>query len=137
MSSPSAQTSPGKQLELWDLWYPFAGATGVPFARGRVDPTNVMFVHSAPEALTVEVRSDGGTLIAHGKDLLRTTNENVPMTRLTRSGEKITRQDLWIDDTAYGKPVILAGGDVGIVKSWWHAPDHSEWRWMIELYNHR
>ena len=82
----------------------------------------------------VEVRSEDGTMLARGQDLLRTTKENVPMTRLTRLGEKITRLDLWIDDSAYGKPVMLAGGDVGLVTSWWHAPDHSEWRWTIELY---
>lgn len=126
-----------KQLELWDLWYPFAAATGVSFARGRVDPTYVLYVHSAPDTLTVEVRSEDGKLLASGKDLGRTTQESAPMTKLTRVGDKISREDLWLDDTAIGKPVILAGGEVGILKSWWYAPDHSEWRWTIELYNHR
>ncbi len=126
-----------KQLEIWDLWYPFAAATGIAFARGRVDPTDVMYVHSAPEALTAEVRSDDGKLLARGHDLLRTTKESVPMTKLTRVGDKITREDLWIDDSAIGKPVILPGGEVGILKSWWNAPDHSEWRWTVEFYNHR
>jgi hypothetical protein len=32
--------------------------------------------------------------------------------------------------------VILPGGEAGILKSWWHADDHSEWRWQIEFYNH-
>lgn len=126
-----------KQLELWDLWYPFAAATGLAFARGRLDPTEVMYVHSAPEALTIDVHSDDGKLLARGQDLLRTTKEGVPMTKLTRAREKIVREDLWIDDSAIGKPVIFPGGEVGIIKSWWHAPDHSEWRWTVELYNHR
>lgn len=125
------------QLELWDLWYPFAAATGVSFARGRVDPTDVMFVHSAPDTLTVEVRSDDGKLLASGKDLERTTQESVPMTKLTRVDDKISRTDLWLDNDAIGNPVILAGGEVGILKSWWHAPDLSEWRWTVEFYNHR
>ena len=34
----------GKELELWDLWYPYAAATGVAFARGRLDPTDVLYV---------------------------------------------------------------------------------------------
>ncbi len=128
---------PLKQLQIWDLWYPFAAATGMPFARGRLDPTVVMYIHSAPEALTVEVRSDDGRLLARGQDLLRTTREGVPMTKLTRVGNKIAREDLWLDDAAIGKPVILPGGEVGLIKSWWHAPDHSEWRWTVEFYNRR
>ena len=28
-------------METWDLWYPGAAATGLPFARGRLDPTDV------------------------------------------------------------------------------------------------
>lgn len=127
----------GRQLELWDLWYPFAGATGVSFARGRLEKTDVLYVHAAPEALTVEVRADNGRLLARGKDLMRTLKTNSPMMRLKRVGNKIVRHDLWLTDEAIGKPVILAGGEVGIIKSWWHAPDHSEWRWQVEFYNRR
>ncbi len=126
-----------KQIEIWDLWYPSAAATGMPFARGRLNATDVLYVHSAPESLTIEVRSDDGRLLARGKDLPCTTQEGVPMTKLTLVGDKIVREDLWLDDTAIGKPVILPGGEVGILKSWWHAPDHSEWRWQVEFYNHR
>ncbi len=64
-----------KQLEIWDLWYPFPAATGMPFARSRIDHTDTIYVHSAPEALTVEVRSDDGKLLARGQDLPRTTRE--------------------------------------------------------------
>jgi hypothetical protein len=31
--------------------------------------------------------------------------------------------------------VILPGGEAGILTSWWHAPDHSQWRWQLELSN--
>ncbi len=84
----------------------------------------------------MEVRSDDGNLLARGQDLPRTTQESVPMTKLTRMGDKIFREDAWLDDAAIGKPVILPGGEAGI-KSWWHAPDHIEWRWTVEFYNHR
>jgi hypothetical protein len=126
-----------KQLELWDVWYPFAAATGVAFARGRVDPTDLMWIHSAPEAITVEVRSDDGQLLARGQDLKRTTDASLPMTYLTRVGDKIVREDKWPNEAAIGEPVLLPGGEVGILKSWWHASDHSEWRWVVEFYNHR
>jgi hypothetical protein len=128
---------PDKQLELWDVWYPFAAATGIAFARGRVDPTNVMWLHSAPEAITVEIRSDDGQLLARGKDLKRSTNEGLPMTKLTRVGDQVIREDQWPNEKAIGQAALLPGGEVGMLKSWWHASDHSEWRWQIELYNHR
>lgn len=124
-------------LELWDVWYPFAGATGVPFARGRLDPTDEMWIHSAPDAITIEVRADDGRLLARGQDLMRTSQAGMPMTHLQRIGDKIVRQDVWPDENAVGKTVLLPGGEVGIIKAWWHAPDHSEWRWLVEFYNHR
>lgn len=126
-----------KELELWDLWYPYAAATGVSFARGRLDPTDVLYVHAAPEALTVEVRSDDGRLLARGQDLERTTDEGVPITQLKRVGDQVVRKDLWLTPAELESPVILPGGEVGIIKSWWNAPDHSEWRWLVEFYNHR
>ncbi|MGH2534880.1 MAG: hypothetical protein ACRDJW_21680 [Thermomicrobiales bacterium] len=49
----------------------------------------------------------------------------------------ITRADLWPDESDVGQPVILPGGEIGILLSWWNAADGSEWRWRIELYNHR
>jgi len=36
---------PESETVLWDLWHPDAGATGVPFARGRLNPTDVLWVH--------------------------------------------------------------------------------------------
>ena len=54
---------------------------------------------------------------------------------LRRSGAHIEREDLWPSEAHLGLPVLLHGGEVGILKAWWHAPDHREWRWQIELYN--
>lgn len=121
--------------EIWDLWYPSAGAQGMSFARGRLDATDVMLVHAAPETLRVEVRDDDGNLLARG-DGLKATDAR-PMTRLTRDGSGIARVDLWPEDQDIGRPVILPGGEVGILIAWWNAEDGSEWRWSIELYNHR
>ena len=39
--------------EEWNLWYPKAAATGLPFARGRVAGTDVLLVHAAPPVLTI------------------------------------------------------------------------------------
>ena len=123
------------QLQLWDLWYPKAAATGVPFARGRLDATEILWVHAAPPVLTIEVRSENGERVAYAKDLPQT--EDRPMARLTIEGENISREDLWPTESDIGQLVILPGGEVGTLISWWNAEDGSEWRWQVEFYNHR
>ena len=121
--------------QVWDLWVPDVAAQGISFARGRLDATDVLLVHAAGAALNVEVRDDGGTVLARGTNLTRTAN--TPMARLRRTGETMTREDIWPTEAEYGRPVIVAGGEVGILRAWWNAPDESEWRWSLELYNHR
>lgn len=123
------------QQEIWDLWFPNAAAQGLPFARGRLDHTDVLLVHAAPDTLRVEVRHDDGTLLAAGDQLSRTADR--PMTRLRRAGSGVTREDLWPDVQDIGRPVLLPGGEVGVLQSWWNAPDGQEWRWQVEFYNHR
>src|SRR5438874_908415 len=123
------------QRQIWDLWVPEVAAQGLSFARGRLDATDVLFVHAAGEALNVEVRSDDGSLIARGTHLKRTAN--TPMARLRRQGDTITREDTWPTEGDYGLPVILAGGEVGILQRWWNDPGQQEWRWNLEFYNHR
>jgi hypothetical protein len=80
------------KLQIWDLWYPQAGATGIAFARGRLDATDVLWVHAPPPMLTVEVRSEDGKPLAYAQDLAQTADR--PMARLTVQGELITREDL-------------------------------------------
>lgn len=123
------------ELQIWDLWYPQAGATGVPFARGRLDATSVLWVHAAPPMLTVEVRSDSGQRIAYARDLPQTADR--PMTRLSLNADRITREDRWPTQSDLEELVILPGGEVGQLVKWWNAEDGSEWRWQIEFYNHR
>ncbi len=121
--------------EDWDLWYPKAAATGLPFARGRIDGSPVMLVHAAPPVLTATVRGADGQVLAEGKDLPAT--DDTPIARLTRRDNQIEREDIWPTDADLGRLVILPGGEVGTLIQWWNADDHSEWRWQIELYNHR
>ncbi|MBK9925054.1 MAG: hypothetical protein IPP66_07150 [Anaerolineales bacterium] len=124
-----------KHLQLWDLWYPQAGATGISFARGRLAATNTLIVHAPPSSLTVEIRSDKGRRLAYGQDLAQTTDR--PMTVLIRRGNRITRQDRWPIKKDIGRLVLLPGGEVGVLIQWWNAEDGSEWRWQVEFYNHR
>jgi LPS sulfotransferase NodH len=126
--------SPNQQ-HLWDLWIADVGATGISFARGRLDPTDTIIVHAAPEKLNVEVRNSDGTVVARGENLIRTAD--TPMARLRIAGNNITREDLWPNGSDYGVPVIVAGGEVGTLRSWWNDGQHQEWRWSLEFYNHR
>lgn len=127
--------NPQSEIQVWDLWYPEAAATGIAFARGRLDTTRVLLVHAPPPMLTVEVRSDGGQRLAYAKDLAQTAER--PIARLIIQGEGITREDLWPTESDIGQLIILPGGEVGKLISWWNAEDGSEWRWQVEFYNHR
>ena len=122
-------------LQIWDLWYPQAGATGISFARGRLDETKVLLVHAPPSMLTVEVRSEQGQRLAFAENLPFTADR--PIARLIIQGENITREDLWPTENDIGQTIILPGGEVGKLASWWNAEDGSEWRWQVEFYNHR
>jgi hypothetical protein len=121
--------------EEWDLWYPKAAATGLPFARGRIAGTSVLLVHAAPPVLTVTVRDGAGRVVATGIDLEATGD--TPIARLTRRGDQVERADIWPGADDIDRLVLLPGGEAGTLKQWWHADDRSEWRWQIELYNHR
>lgn len=125
-----------KGTQTWDLWFPEAAATGLPFARGRIDATDVLWVHAAPDVLAVTVRDGDGLPIATGEGLRR-HGEKFPTTRLRRSGETIAREDRFPDESDLGSLIILPGGEVGTLTSWWNAPDGSEWRWHVEFYNHK
>jgi len=122
-------------LQLWDLWYPQAGSTGLSFARGRLAATETLLVHAPPPVLTVEIRSEQGRRLAFSQDLPQTADR--PMARLTRRGDRVVRQDLWPTQEDIGQLVLLPGGEVGILMQWWNAEDGSEWRWQVEFYNHR
>jgi hypothetical protein len=123
--------------ELWDLWIPNVGATGLSFARSRVDPAvaaDRVLVHAAPPVLEVTVRGEDGAVHAEGRDLKR--GEPGPMSFLVRSGDRVTLEDGWPTESDLGRLVILPGGEAGILRAWWHAEDHSSWRWQVEFSNH-
>jgi hypothetical protein len=125
-------------IEQWDLWFPDAGATGLSFARCRVEAAAAgdrLLVHAAPPHLEVTVRDEHGTVVAQGRDLQRRAPG--PMSLLIRDGSTIELEDRWPAQEDLGRLVILPGGEAGVLVSWWHADDHSEWRWRLELSNHR
>jgi hypothetical protein len=122
-------------LQTWDIWYPGGGATGLPFARGRMDATDVLWVHSAPKKLDVTVRNQDGSTLARG--LVSREGGYLPMTRLSLTDGQIVREDRWPTDDDLGALVILPGGEVGELVAWWNAEDGSAWRWRVEFSNSR
>lgn len=124
-------------LEIWDLWMPGPGATGLPFARCRINAREAgdrLLVHAAPSVLNVTVTNLQGEVLAAGLQLKR--GQPGPMSYLRRQGRAISLEDGWPGPQDIGRVVLLPGGEAGILKTWWHAPDHSEWRWQVEFYNH-
>ncbi|MEO8457818.1 MAG: hypothetical protein ABI559_08405 [Chloroflexota bacterium] len=124
-----------KTQHYWEVWYPRAGATGLLVARGQIDPTERIILHAAPEFVTVEVYDNARHTIARGEDLPRTAD--TPMCLLRIEHAAVMREDIWPSESHLGSIVLLAGGEAGVLKSWWNAGDRSEWRWQLELYNSR
>lgn len=58
------------------------------------------------------------------------------MTFLVRDGHEVRLEDGWPTDDDLGLLVFLPGGETGVLRQWWHAEDHSEWRWQVEFANH-
>jgi hypothetical protein len=123
-------------LHTWELWYPGAGATGLPVARARIDPIDVVWAHALPRKVSVTVRQGDDRAVARGEGLPR-EGGYLPMTRLVLEGEAITREDRWPTDADLGSVVILPGGEAGILTAWWNAEDGSAWRWSLEFSNRR
>jgi hypothetical protein len=123
-------------IEIWDLWFPGPGATGLPFARSRIsgkDAGDRLLVHAAPAKLQVTVRDPTGKVIATGDGLER--HQPGPMSFLNRRGSTITLEDGWPTEADIGRVVLMPGGEAGILKTWWSADDRKEWRWQVEFYN--
>jgi len=118
---------------VWELRNPDGGALGLEFARGTSAPTDVLLVHAAPSRLNVEVRTWEGQLVAVGRNLRH--EEVAPMSKLTISGDKVARENVWPTEDDVGQPVILPGGEVGILMAWWNDDVGQEWRWSVEFAN--
>jgi hypothetical protein len=118
---------------VWRVRNPDGASMGLEFATGKSAPTDRMLGHSLPERVNVEVRDEEGKLIAKGDDLAHSSV--TPMSRLTLRGGEIQRENVWPGQDDIDSPVILPGGEVGILKQWWNAEDEKEWRWVVEFHN--
>ncbi len=93
-----------------------------------------VLIHAAPGKAKIEIIDSDDRVVARA-DLERAGEYN-PMTLIELDGATLRRSEVWPTGDMYGLPVLLAGGEVGILQDWQHARDHSWWRWSVEFSNH-
>lgn len=120
-------------VHLWAIRNPDGGATGLEVARARIDPHDDVLAHALPERVDIEVTDAEGVMVARGRGLPGIVRS--PIARLSIREGTVQRENVWPDASDLGKPVILPGGEAGILTTWWHAEDRSAWRWTLELSN--
>ena len=120
---------------VWEIRSPEGGAKGLEFARAEMaDIFRTVLVHAAPSSMQIVVTADD-VVVARAEDL-RDDTRSTPMCRLRMEGMAITRENVWPVAGDVGLPVILPGGEVGILLEWSNAEDGSEWTWRVEFHNH-
>ena len=119
---------------IWEIRNPDGAAMGLEFAVGRSGAHAVMLAHALPERADITVRDDEGRLVASARDLRG--DAPTPIARLRIDDGTLSRENIWPGESDLGTPVILPGGEIGILTAWWNADDHQSWRWSIELSNH-
>lgn len=120
---------------MWDLRSRDGAMNGLEFARcTTAGGLTRVLVHAAPAQLSVEVRTVDGELVARA-DADR-DGDYSPMTLLALRDGDVDREEVWPAPEHDGLPVLLAGGEAGVLRGWRHAEDHSWWRWSVEFSNH-
>lgn len=117
---------------IWEIRTP-GGMLGIEVAKAVAQACPVVLAHSLPDKVSVTVRNGAGTEVAKGDGL--EADGSTPMARLCVSGGEVTRRQVWPTQEDLGRPVILPGGEVGILCEWWNAADGGEWRWRVEFHN--
>ncbi len=120
----------------WNLRSGDGGMNGLEFARClTAGDLRRVLVHAAPGQLEIEVVADDDTVVARGA--AEREGEYSPITELVLAGDGVERREVWPDDSHLGLPVLLPGGEVGVLTAWRHAEDKSWWQWSVEFSNHK
>ena len=108
---------------------------GLEFARcTTAGGFNRVLIHAPQSNARIAVIDRDDRVIARA-DLGR-AGAYTPMTLIELDGRALRRTEVWPTEQIYGLPVLLAGGEVGILREWQHADDRSWWRWLVEFSNH-
>ncbi|MEX2418134.1 MAG: hypothetical protein WD757_07140 [Actinomycetota bacterium] len=122
----------GEEVHVWEIRTP-GGATGLEFAKARMVSSDRVLAHSLPREIEVTVSRTNGEVLARSTGLVDETP--TPMARLQLAGGEVRRANIWPEQSDIGTPVILPGGEVGLLRTWSNAPDGSEWTWTVEFRN--
>jgi len=113
------------------------GMNGLEFACATTEGgTRTVLVHAAPAQATVEVRDEADAVVARGE--ADACGPSTPMSLVelgVGAGTRITRREVWPTEGHYGLPVILCGGEVGILRHWENGRSHDWWRWSVDFSN--
>jgi hypothetical protein len=102
--------------QVWELWYPEAGATGLLVARCRIAPTTVLWVHAAPPVLAVSVREGANAVARTAPDAPLTRHgKRLPMTRLEIRNGQVLREERWPGPGDVGSVVEMRGAEGGVL----------------------
>src|SRR4051794_27805226 len=108
----------------WTIRTRDGGMNGLEFAKATTaGGFDRVLIHAAPAQASVEVRTNNDDIVARG-DVDR-DGDYSPMTLLELDSGRLRRQEIWPDDQHVGLPVLLAGGEVGLLRRWQHAEDRS------------
>ncbi|MBB3081991.1 hypothetical protein [Geodermatophilus sabuli] len=119
----------------WNLRSRDGGMNGLEFARATTaGGFSRVLVHAAPARLQVEVVAEDDSVVVRADS--DRDGDYSPITLLQLDGGTVTRSEVWPDAAMQGLPVLLPGGEVGVLTAWEHAEDHSWWRWSVEFSNH-
>ena len=119
----------------WELRSRDGGMNGLEFARATTaGGFSRVLVHAAPARLHLEVVAEDDSVVLRS-DADR-DGDYSPVTLLELSGGAVRRSEVWPGPELHGVPVLLPGGEVGVLTSWEHAEDRSWWRWSVEFSNH-
>jgi len=118
---------------IWEVSNLDGPILGLEVARSITAATDAVLGHALPEQVDVDVRDQQGALVAAGTALR--SNQATPMARLTIRDGIVEREQVWPDASDVGRPVILPGGEVVTLRTWWNAPDGSKSQCEVEFYN--
>jgi len=119
----------------WNIRSRDGAMNGLEFARcTTAGGFGQVLIHAAPALASVEVIADDDEIIA--RDNVDREGKYSPMTLLVLDGDHFRRTEVWPDESLFGLPVLLPGGEVGTLTAWQHAEDRSWWRWSVEFSNH-
>lgn len=119
----------------WSIRSRDGGMNGLEFARClTAGDLRRVLLHAARAQASVEVIDDSDQLVARG-DVDR-SGDYSPITELVLQNGAFSRQEIWPTPEHHGLPVLLPGGEVGVLTAWRHAEDHSWWQWSVEFSNH-